>query len=462
MTKDMGRAATICASCTWLSSIRLVAIAALVSGCDVAKNVTQAGVDYEGPSAMPTLKDMQSATAPGFKSAPGNLPECLGRLTFDVPQAVQWPTFYKNDAAGLFNRSFSENVADAGDEMRFGDTRVAVIEAPTMALRSKVLEGTPMALIARLQRQMEETRLYVTELKKKMGPSEATAREIKRAEKTIASWREAVREDQANIEPFAAGLADSVSYWTSEAIANDEAERFSILRTYLTRGDRIYVFESRSTMDRAAAKEAHKKEFIALLNQFRPRVANEIPVELGVCIPFGFIQDDGRTLTEFKQSIRFKNAPGVLYTIQTGNVHSRNIKGAGLLAATRAATGTLGSAEEEEIKPFIKQRIGPRPFPMGGLTGEQGGIVLEIARSGASKYEAYSVFTGYSGWLGTAVLPYILVDMRTVSKDQAPELKQDPPPFQQSMDRLQVILKGMRLRQTTPPMPELVPGASAR
>jgi hypothetical protein len=101
------------------------------------------------------------------------------------------------------------------------------------------------------------------------------------------------------------------------------------------------------------------------------------------------------------------------------------------------------------------QRIGPRFYKIGSLTGSQGGAVLKVTQSGRENYDMYSVFTGYSGWLGTAVLPYILVEMRTVSKAQATELKQNPPPFKPSMDRLELLLKSMRLRPTSPPMPEL-------
>jgi hypothetical protein len=44
--------------------------------------------------------------------------------------------------------------------------------------------------------------------------------------------------------------------------------------------------------------------------------------------------------------------------------------------------------------------------------------------------------------------------MHTYTKEQAPELKQNPPPFQHSMDRLDLMLKSMRLRPTNPPMPD--------
>jgi hypothetical protein len=191
-----------------------------------------------------------------------------------------------------------------------------------------------------------------------------------------------------------------------------------------------------------------------MLKKFKTRAPNEIPTEPGVCIPFGFIPDDGRTVVEFKQSLRFPDAPGVLYTIETGTVHPRRLKSTVLTAAAHASINPLPPSAMDGIKPVVTQRIGPLPHQMGGLTAMQGGVVLKVDQPGHEKYEMYSVFTGYSGWLGTMVLPYILVEMRTVTKTQAPELKQNPPPFKQSMDRLELMLKSMRWRPTTPSMPE--------
>ena len=39
--------------------------------------------------------------------------------------------------------------------------------------------------------------------------------------------------------------------------------------------------------------------------------------------------------------------------------------------------------------------------------------------------------------------------------EQAPELNTNPPPFKQSMDRLQMLLKSIRLRPTMPFMPDM-------
>ncbi|KQQ39233.1 hypothetical protein ASF61_22250 [Duganella sp. Leaf126] len=185
---------------------------------------------------------------------------------------------------------------------------------------------------------------------------------------------------------------------------------------------------------------------------------NEIPTELGVCIPFGFLPDDGRTVTDIKQSIRWKDAPGVLYTIHTGNVQPRQLKSTVITALASSQVGRFGTDEEAEVKKHVDQRIGPRQAKIGGLVGEQGGVALKVTQPGSKPYEAYSVFTGYSGWLGSAVLPFILVDMQSFTMEQAPELKANPPPFRQSMERLEGVLKYMRLRPTNPPMPELVSG----
>jgi len=206
-------------------------------------------------------------------------------------------------------------------------------------------------------------------------------------------------------------------------------------------------------MNTPSDKGAHKRDFSAMLAKFRARAANEIPTEPGVCFPYGFIPDDGRTVVEFKQSLRYSDAPGVLYTIETGTVDPRRLKSTPLLAAAHAGINPPPATEESEIRPVVIQRIGPHSIKIGGLSALQGGGVLQ-AGSGSKKYDIYSVFSGYSGWLGTAVLPYILVEMHTVNRELATELKQSPPPFKQSKARLDILLQSMRWRPTDPTMTE--------
>jgi hypothetical protein len=430
----------------------------LLAGCGESRG--QVKVDRElaedySPSSKPSMADMLKVTAPGYKTPAGSKQECFGRMIFDVAATVEWPTHYRGDSEFLFYRSFSEKVADRGDEMTFGDTKIAVIGPTTPQVVARLNSDGPSGMIKFLEGRIADKRAYLKGLKAEKLTASREASERQDVEDQIRGLEKTIGESRKGFENFAPGLPDSSGYWKSSYEANDETNRYSIFRAYLIRAAYVYVFESQRKMGNQSNKDVHKQNFSSMLKNFRTRKLNEIPTELGVCVPHGFIPDDGTTPSEFKQSLRWPDAPGVVYTLETGNVHPRRMKSTAMEAATKAAIGTPGSGgEEDEVKDFVTKRIGPRSYKIGGLTGEQGGVVLTVKRPGKETYEAYSLFTGYSGWLGTAVLPYITVDMHTYTKEQAPELKQNPPPFQHSMDRLDLMLKSMRLRPTNPPMPD--------
>lgn len=306
---------------------------------------------------------------------------------------------------------------------------------------------------AGLLNNIRESRAYIEEQKKAVKNIEAAQKNIDDAEEWIQGWEKTIKEDRGTFEDFAPGVPASQGYWTSQIEGNDEANRYSVLRAYLTRGEHIYIFESAVRMRSLSDKEKHQRDFSRMLTSFRTRAPNEIPTEPGVCFPFGFIPDDGRTVVEFKQSLRFHDAPAVLYTIETGTVHPRRLKTTVFMAA---ATSSMNPPPaNEEVRAVVKKRIGPHSTQMGGVKAMQGGVVMKAEANGI-KYDVYNVYSGYSGWLGTAVLPYMLVEMSTVNMQRATELKQYPPPFEQSKQRLDVMLKSMRWRPTNPPMSEFV------
>ena len=339
--------------------------------------------------------------------------------------------------------------------MRFGTTKIAVIGSVSGTSKERILEATPAGLNKALEESMKDTRTYVEELKAQQSErDEKQARKLKIAEERIRGWEEQIKERREKYESYDPGLPNSYGYWTSEYEAS--FDRYSILRVYLTRGDYIYIFESSVEMKEASAKESHKKNFAAMLAKFRPRALHEIPTEPGVCIPYGFIPDDGKTVVEFAQALRFTDAPGVVYKIETGTVHPRRLKTPMLTAVAHAAVNAPVPTEEDDFKARVTQRVGIGKVDMGGVSGWQGGVVLRVDRPGQESHDIYSVYTGYGGWLGTWVLPYILVEMTSYTKVQAPELTQNPPPFKQSKERLDLLLKSIRWRPTTPPMPEFV------
>jgi len=429
----------------------------VTAGCS-ARSVPDTPLQVDGesavPSRLPTVEEMYEITAPEYKNSNMGKSECLGRLVFEVQSDVEWPTYFnRENPDGLFSRSFSSQVAGASETMRFGNVYIAVIASVGGVEKEGVFRSTPAALEAHLLKRIRETRVYIEELRNKIKDVESAAQEISEAEDWIQGWEKTIKKDREMFEPFAPGLPASEGYWTSMIEANDETDRYSVLRAYLTRGEHIYIFESSARMKSEADKEAHKRDFSAMLAKFRTRAPNEIPAEPGVCFPFGFIPDDGRTVVEFKQSLRFKDAPAVLYTIETGMVHPRRLKTTILLAAAHASMNPPPVIEKDDVRAVVTQRIGPHSVTMGGVKAMQGGVVMK-AESGSRKYDVYNVFSGYSGWLGTAVLPYILVEMQTANMERATELTQNPPPFKQSKDRLDVMLKSMRWRPTNPPMSE--------
>jgi len=103
----------------------------------------------------------------------------------------------------------------------------------------------------------------------------------------------------------------------------------------------------------------------------------------------------------------------------------------------------------------VNKSFGPRPAHIGALSADQGGISLNVADPGKPPVYNYSVYTGYAGWPNSQVLPYITVDMRSFTRQQDKSLKADPPPFDESLARLDKLLKSIRLRPTQPAMPEI-------
>jgi len=192
------------------------------------------------PSRIPTAHEMFEVTAPNYKQPAGGKSECFGRLLFEVGQEVQWPVYLNTENPnGPFNRLSSRHVASPGDAMRFGSTRIAVIGSINGVKKEELFEVTPLALEAHLFKRIGETRAYIDEQRRITKNVEVARKEIKEAEKWVSGWEKTIREDREQFEPLAPGVPASQGYWTSTIEANDDTDRYSVLRAYLTRGEYI-------------------------------------------------------------------------------------------------------------------------------------------------------------------------------------------------------------------------------
>lgn len=430
----------------------VLAIALMGCGRSQGEEGATASGAPDRASAPPSKERLLSILAPAYRSAPTARQECLGRLMLDLQRPVQWSTSFDN-FGGVFNGGFSENVFDRADTIRVGDAKVAVFGPVDSGTLSQILDTTPRARAQALQDDFIETKLYIAKIMEKASRSEKDKENLVWAQELKKRREKSIEDREARYKPLDTGLPNTEAYWTTKTI--DGISSDSVYLAYMVRGDYVFVIESAVQLSPTLDRATHKRQFLKLLSDFRPRKPYDIPTEPGICIPYGFIRDDGSTFTDIKQSIRWPDAPGVIYTIHTGYVDRRHMKSTTLLALGNASVGLMGSPAEQTLKQFVTQRIGPRSVKMGGVTGQQGGIAARITMPDEAPYETYSVFSGYSGWLGIAALPYMLVEMRTFTMLQAPELTSNPPPFKQSMERLDYLLTSLRLRPTTPEMPEI-------
>lgn len=337
----------------------------------------------------------------------------------------------------------------------FGDTKISVYGPVSARLLQWVEESEPAYEAARYRSIIGELTSEILKLRKTKMSATKMQDEIADIEKDILSRKQRLQELAETYASFDPGLPNSGGYHEKTTFANNDAVPYSVFHAKLIRGNYIFIFSSTRELSEKFSKERHQQEFVTMLGKFRPRKLNEIPTDIGVCIPYGFIADEGITPGDFNQSFRWSDAPGVLYSVHTGTSSERKDKTPAITAFATAVIGRLGTAEEGEIKQFVTERIGPRTYPIGGLKASQGGVALKITESGKAAYETYNVFTGYPGFWGSEVLPFILIEMSTRTTAQAAELKQNPPPFKQSMQRFETLLKSTRLRPTNPPLPQL-------
>lgn len=412
-------------------------------------HATETGRDEQKTDQKALTDDLLGLTAHGFKSAEFTKPECLGRLLFDVGGDIQWPTYFRGDIANEFARSFSKRVYSNSDVIKFGEYRIAVIAAPDAEAEKAIKWELPSVARVEYANHINNAEKSLKELK---ATKTASQHDIDSLLDSIKGWERALKVLNSENFDFDPEIPNAQGFGKTIADGASSVENFSVYRVYITYKKHVYIFQSSKRITTKDYRKLHEQEFVAQLKKFVPREANEIPSGSGVCIPYGFLRDDGTTPSDMKLSFRMPDAQGVLYTIHTGSRGNRRSSPT-LKAISFASVGKMGTPEDVEVAPFITERIGPRSYKIGGVEGKQGGVAARIGEAN-SGYETYQVFTGYSGSAATEALPFIFVELNTTTMEMAPELKQNPPPFKQSMERYESLLRSIRLRPTTPPMPD--------
>lgn len=452
--------------------LRAILVVAILTGCGQSGQAEEPkgaiGTDRFGNQVEipnPSREDRLAATAPGYVPPDGRHMECLGRVVFDVPEraSFEWAISSKTSEFGTFEnfiQHFDNGTGKGHLQLETEELRTvfAVYGPVTRELSDEFFAFRAMENEALLRNSMNSLKAQKEKEERfrqnPPGPNTMAniAADIAKTEKNIADlkagqYRKVVDLGRPHSMAFRHDQRrGGVSYLRGAIILGQHLVAFESM----LRGGDIPQFEEPTEAQWQVAENALRK----LISQLKPRALYEIPKDRGFCLPFAFLGDDGTYGNKISSSFRLADSPAVIYTLSVAAIPGGGASETTLLNATgRSSTGLLSHLPEDTT---VKQRLGPRPAKIGALTAEQGGIVVEAKRPGQPAREGYHVYTGYAGWAGSQILPTIEVVMESAARSSYPKLTKDAPPYEQARPRLDALLKSIRLRPTTPPMPELV------
>jgi hypothetical protein len=428
-------------------------------------------------------EELQNVAQAAYRNPSSQRPqECLARHAFEIEGPVEWPTASHDEQ--VFSPMLSDSIYDMNDHMTVADTRIAVIldrEGKKFSNQIRYVELDKENAIAENEKEIAH---YEERIAKTQKPD------------WIADWRGTVEQDKEAIayakldHRFDTGLPDSLGVWKYSAdvvdISGDRQDRIDhTVTAYIYRKPWLYIFEQTSPVRDPRANEARMRAF---LQRFRTRAESEIPPEPGLCIPYGFIADDGTLPFEMKLGIRYRDTLGVMYVLDTGVLTEQTRPNGGALwdAMGVAGAGLLGSAGIRPENTRIVKKIGPKEEVIDGRAAIESGVVARVngldeeekqyAHSRADytpekleqvlnrkPYEVYTVYAGTNAKMNSQALPWLSVKMRTfarnqvfrVDDDKPQEVLTDPPPFSQSQPRFDALVHSLHLRTTYPPLPEV-------
>lgn len=225
--------------------------------------------------------------------------ECLGRLNFDTTEDIQWATFPVNTYS-LNNGGghvFSETVSARGDNTKYQYDDLLI----------KVSDTTTKDEFDRQRNHIiQKGEEYKKELESDLRLDEKMLGELEKDKETDSIERIKTRINtlksdipKAKVYEHDLGIEDA-------HILGSKNIPFQVL---LWRKQRIYYFN----MSIPTANSAQRiKDLIA---RFEPRELYQVPKGPGVCLPYGFIHDDGKTGFSVKNSLRFTNTPNVIMSM---------------------------------------------------------------------------------------------------------------------------------------------------
>ncbi|MEJ2426689.1 MAG: T6SS immunity protein Tli4 family protein, partial [Candidatus Thiodiazotropha sp.] len=408
----------------WITAV----LVSLLTGCGPG----QATSGPENEQQSERAEAIRLAADTDHKIPKGMRQECLGRHVFDVRPDFEWgvPPLSFSNTEGMhtgFGELLFPEWGMSVDGVQLGVASDGTLEeaqglAKSMISTEKnIIHGEERELEGRRRRSKTLQELKATDDSEDLLKAIEINRErIHSLEQSIALRKERLGKDTLDIN-----LPDSAGY---------------SLTAYLVRNGMFYTVGGVPVSDRPAppahyTRTEAKQWLITWLNRFRPRALFEIPTEPGVCFPYGFIADEGAFAHDLYASFRYADAPGVFYHLHSKTVGEKGPEPMFVQTAARALASQLNYRAAEAHS----RSIGPRKVKIGALPAEQGGYELNYPSEDDRPVKTYSVFTGRGGKRGSMALPDLSVEMESYVPEQSAEITTDPPPLDESMERLEAF-----------------------
>lgn len=350
--------------------------------------------------------------------------ECIGRMTFDAPEEMQWAVYnadHTNRITEGGGHGFTNKVYASGDNASYDYDGLVIyvsdiVERDVFDGAARYLKGTANLYRKELQKTLETDKELLDELRTldKKENTKATREAVERFVKAVAEGEQEIPLIQVHEHDL--GIPDA--YF----LGDSESPGYALL----WRNKRVYYF----ALSKAGPDSAERIK--ALMARFQPRKLYEVPKGPGFCFPYGFIADDGKTAYSIKNSLRFTQTPNVIFTLVAASANDP--------WKTKPTTGTYDSDYRPgyDGNKWKKTAFIERLYLGKRLAGLEGWRLDPKPGSGEQERAWFGL-----AHTGGTLSPLLAVQMFTFQKG-ADDLTTLTPPPEEVIPRFKVLSKSIK------------------
>ncbi len=417
----------------------------------VTNEKSETSNNYEQVNSSKINYDPILVTHPQHKTPVGHKTECVGRHLIDLPGAAEWATYKSRFEGDVYEYIASSLVGKSqeGFQLTYDTGTVAVALNQPVTTLGKLREGDRYG-IQQYNKSMND--------KVEIERQRRIARKKDEYQKTLPNLSQSSSEIEqiiAQEEAGAAMKAEQEEFYTSSEIdlnIPDSYFRHSPRRIWGYRwiDGRIYRFWFQLKKDETV--ETAKLRMKDLTGRIRPRPLYDIPEESGLCFPYGFIADDGKTAYGFTNSFHLNSIPGVTHTLRMGKNGAETLDPRIKLLDKKQQPWEVLVHDDT---PQQTQHIELTPNFIGPYASQYAGFREhpEIDDK-PSKHENYHIVSGIAGLYESDNVPFVYYQMNSYARRADPLAMENnnrqfvapAPPHEQSLMVMNTILKSWRLR----------------